>query len=147
MSYPTHCPHGHVYDEINTRWQVRSNGHKTPSCKTCQRARYKKEYHTEQMKKWRAKNKEHAHKTWTALRQAKKAWLDEYKSNHPCVKCGESDSVCLDFHHINPKDKELTLSVAVSRASLERIQKEIAKCEILCANCHRKLHASERIHL
>ena len=64
-----------------------------------------------------------------------------YKLNHPC-KCGESDPICLDLHHRVPSKKEFTISTAVTRRyDLERLQKEIKKCDVLCANCHRKHHA------
>jgi hypothetical protein len=96
------------------------------------------------MREWRSLNRERHNRNWTELRKKKKAWLIEYKlTSGGCIKCGESDPVCLDFHHRNPKEKELTLSLAIARASLERIQKEVEKCDILCANCHRKLHAKE----
>lgn len=51
--------------------------------------------------------------------------------------------VCLEFHHIiNPKDKEFSPANAYSWGwGIERIKKEISKCIVLCANCHRKLHA------
>ena len=90
-------------------------------------------------------NPERNNRNWTELRKRKKEWIDDYKSTHPCVHCGESHPACLDFHHRNPSEKTLTISLAIARASLERIQMEVAKCDILCANCHRKLHHKERI--
>lgn len=143
----THCPKGHAYDETNTYWQVRKNGHKTPSCRACQRVRYQgnRAYHTIYMRKWRAENRDHAHQTWSELRKSKKAWLDAYKRKQSCAKCGESDVVCLDFHHRDPNEKHFNIAVAIARASIERLQNEVAKCDILCANCHRKLHAAERV--
>lgn len=60
----------------------------------------------------------------------------------PC-KCGESDPCALDFHHKNSEDKLFTLSSAAYKGrSFKEIEEEIAKCDILCANCHRKLHFS-----
>lgn len=65
--------------------------------------------------------------------------LWEHKAAHPCV-CGESDPVCLDFHHTSD-DKELAIADAVQKGwGLERIMREVAKCVVICANCHRKLH-------
>ena len=67
-------------------------------------------------------------------------WLTEYKANQSC-KCGEKDPACLDFHHRNPDDKKFDISSAVKRGcSKGRILEEIAKCDVLCSNCHRKLH-------
>jgi hypothetical protein len=60
-----------------------------------------------------------------------------------CKNCGESDLSCLVFHHKNPKEKSFTLSQNWSCCKEELIQKEVEKCEILCSNCHSKLHKEE----
>jgi hypothetical protein len=58
-----------------------------------------------------------------------------------CVDCGETDLVVLDFDHLN--DKTQTISRLVhSECSLERLDEELAKCEIRCACCHRRRTAS-----
>lgn len=67
--------------------------------------------------------------------------VDEYKTKCGCIKCGENDSVCLDMHHIDPTTKESEVST-LYKYSLKRAMKEVEKCVVLCANCHRKLHAS-----
>jgi hypothetical protein len=94
------------------------------------------------MQKWREANREHNNKIWTENRKHKKEWLETQKV--ACIRCGEADPACLDFHHRNPDEKELTLSLAIARASLKRIQAEVVKCDVLCANCHRKVHHAER---
>ena len=64
--------------------------------------------------------------------------MEILKKDKYCIICGESDSSCLDFHHIHPKDKKMTISrMMSSRRSWNNILKEISKCNILCANCHR----------
>lgn len=55
-----------------------------------------------------------------------------------CRICGESEHIALDFHHLDPATKESSLR---RLTSVKRIQIEAAKCVVLCANCHRKLHA------
>lgn len=67
----------------------------------------------------------------------------EIKKSIGCQKCGENDPICLDFHHLNDKEFEIGISVN-GHVSLARIEKEIAKCIVLCANCHRKLHYYEK---
>ena len=69
--------------------------------------------------------------------------LTQYKKLHPC-QCGESDPVCLDFHHIDG-DKEIELSKAAIKWgwSDPRLISELKKCIVLCSNCHRKLHHSK----
>lgn len=61
------------------------------------------------------------------------------KSERGCSLCGETDSRCLAFHHHND-DKEDTVSNLVGQgASWKRIENEMAKCQVLCSNCHMKL--------
>ena len=70
-----------------------------------------------------------------------RAWLTEYKATLFCTGCGESHPATLDFHHTDPATKERSLGDAVRYAwSRRKVLAEIAKCEVLCANCHRKLH-------
>lgn len=58
-----------------------------------------------------------------------------------CMRCPESDPSCLDFHHRDPSEKETTVAAILRRNwSDDRIMAEIAKCDVLCSNCHRKLH-------
>ena len=64
----------------------------------------------------------------------------EYKKTLKCSVCGEKDWICLDFHHTDPNTKDGTIGAIVRSWSFERIVKEIEKCNVLCANCHRKLH-------
>ena len=58
-----------------------------------------------------------------------------------CIRCGESHVATLEFHHTDPEQKDFTISKAVQgNWSTSRILAEIEKCEVLCSNCHRKLH-------
>lgn len=65
--------------------------------------------------------------------------LNEYKKNHPCMKCGCNKFYLIDFHHINPSEKEYNISDN-SHAKFETLLKEIEKCIPLCSNCHREFH-------
>ncbi len=64
-----------------------------------------------------------------------------------CVNCGEDDYRCLDFDHRDPKAKLFNIShaprICASRPGFERLRAEIAKCDIRCANCHRKRSYAE----
>ena len=75
--------------------------------------------------------------------QSKQLELNEFKHNHPCVKCGCSKYYLIDFHHLNPAEKDFTISDN-SHAKIETLMKEIDKCVPLCANCHREFHHLER---
>lgn len=59
-----------------------------------------------------------------------------------CVLCGYNRCVwALDLHHIHESEKEFGLSVRGMTRSWEAIQKEADKCVLVCANCHREIHA------
>jgi hypothetical protein len=67
----------------------------------------------------------------------KRAFVDAQRTQ--CVKCGETRSYVLDFHHKNETEKSFTIG-AMKRGNKDIIQKELDKCVVLCANCHRELH-------
>ena len=48
----------------------------------------------------------------------------------------------LEFHHINPSEKEIGLKQSLSKLSKETVEKEIDKCILLCSNCHREVHGN-----
>lgn len=65
--------------------------------------------------------------------------LFDLLSKKSCVDCGESDPVVLDFDHKNPKEKLRPVSKLLSgHWSWKSVESEIEKCEIRCANCHRR---------
>lgn len=64
-----------------------------------------------------------------------------YKLEHNCIKCGENHPAALVFHHKNPKEKHKEVPVMARKGmSIDSIQKEIDKCDVLCHNCHNILH-------
>lgn len=60
----------------------------------------------------------------------------EYKLKHPCVDCGEPDPVVLDFDHVRGR-KSYGMAMIYNMAR-ETLLKELEKCEVRCANCHRR---------
>lgn len=69
------------------------------------------------------------------------AWVDLFKSSRGCLRCEETDPCALDCHHIDPAAKEISVSTLVRRRpNLSVVAKELAKCVVLCASCHRKEH-------
>ena len=55
-----------------------------------------------------------------------------------CAKCGFSDIRALDWHHLDPNEKVNSISEMVrDRVSMDKLQAELDKCELICANCHR----------
>lgn len=71
-----------------------------------------------------------------------RAWYAELKTQLVCNRCAEDHPACIQFHHADPTTKEASVANAVRRGwSRARILRELAKCEVLCANCHAKRHA------
>jgi hypothetical protein len=61
-----------------------------------------------------------------------------------CQKCGYNKCMeALEFHHLEKNEKEESPSYVIMRWSWERAKKELEKCILLCANCHREIHAEE----
>jgi predicted HNH restriction endonuclease len=76
-------------------------------------------------------------------RLAGKQWCLTVAGVWACLRCGEDDPIALDFHHRDPATKVGEVNLHSSRPTAEvqrRLREEIAKCVVLCANCHRKLH-------
>lgn len=70
-----------------------------------------------------------------------RAW--RYLAGHPCVECGERDPVVLQFDHLREKRNDIAYTSTAGFA-WSTILVEIAKCQVLCANCHTRKTARER---
>jgi hypothetical protein len=71
----------------------------------------------------------------------KKKELMKYKGS-VCFFCGYNKyDGALEFHHINPGEKEFNINLGTLSKSWERCFAEVNKCILICANCHRELHA------
>jgi hypothetical protein len=88
----------------------------------------------------------HRNKTHNGERRIRNTqYVWDYLREHPCIVCGESDPVVLDFDHRDSGHKRGNIC-DMSRCSLglETIKEEIGKCDILCANCHRRRTAEQQ---
>jgi len=78
-----------------------------------------------------------------------KRMIEQYLRSHPCVDCGETDVDVLTFDHVRG-DK--LFNIGNSRLkSVAKLQAEIEKCDVRCANCHlratktrKQFHAAHR---
>lgn len=96
--------------------------------------------------KWYKKNREKVNASNSERRKEMKMWLAELKTGLKCSTCGESHPSCLQFHHNDPAQKELSVTDAVSYGwGKNRILLEMKKCTVLCSNCHFKVHWNERL--
>jgi hypothetical protein len=99
----------------------------------------------EAWRKWYSKNGKRKYEWQKRRRKELRQWWDELKATKRCDHCGESAPECLHFHHRDPSQKKDTLSNAVGQGwTKERLLEELAKCDVLCANCHMKRHWDER---
>lgn len=74
-----------------------------------------------------------------------KQWAVEYKGGR-CEKCGYNKCiVALDFHHLNPKEKDFNLSNRNLNMDWDVIKEELDKCILVCSNCHREIHYNEGV--
>lgn len=62
----------------------------------------------------------------------------EYLTAHPCLDCGETDTRVLEFDHVRGKKEGNVAELVRQGTAWQRIVLEIAKCEVRCANCHRR---------
>lgn len=103
-----------------------------PCCKTCADI---------QTKNSRSKKLDHYRGLQQKYKKIRQTALLELKRKETCVVCGEDEPVCLDFHHVDPTTKLFDVS-DIKGYGLQKINEEINKCVVICANCHRKLHAN-----
>ena len=69
----------------------------------------------------------------------------QYKGGR-CSRCGYDKCVeALEFHHLDSAQKDFGISARGYTRSWERVRAELEKCILVCANCHRELHASSQL--
>lgn len=67
----------------------------------------------------------------------------EYLKLHPCVDCGESDVMVLEFDHRDRELKWKAIGVLAVTKRWQRVLDEIGKCDVRCVNCHRRRTAHQ----
>jgi len=102
-------------------------------------------------RRWYEKHKAEQIARVTAQKETYKndmfAYIFQYLSTHPCVDCGEKDPIVLEFDHRDPTQKLFSISQALRlHYGLGRVCDEIEKCDVRCANCHRRKTSIEGNH-
>lgn len=105
------------------------------SCRTC-RSRYETQWY-----KGNTDRQEKIRKLDVVRIAANRDAVWDYLLDHPCIDCGESDPVVLDFDHQG--DKLGNISTMVKGSTAAKIMAEIEKCLVRCSNCHRRKTAKE----
>ena len=114
-------------------WRRRKRNQRDSFCRPC-RSAYGREHYLANKQRYI----DQASATQRRLRRERIAYLVDYFATHPCADCGESDPVVLEFDHLDPKAKSFTIGGSISDRSWQSILDEIAKCDVVCANCHRR---------
>ena len=104
----------------------------------------RKRKHAEYSKKYYEANKDFVKLTTKKGKKEKRAEWYAFKSTLKCTKCGFNHPAALDFHHTNPEEKEGSVHSYISNGQFAKARKELKKCIVLCANCHRIHHHEER---
>ena len=106
-------------------------------CQDCNKM-YQKEWY----KKNKKKHIENLNLRRNLARKNAKEFAWQYISTHSCVDCNQSNPLTLDFDHVKGKKKENVSRMIADGVSIFKLEKEINKCVIRCANCHRIKTAS-----
>jgi hypothetical protein len=106
-------------------------------CRECQ-SKYRRNHYLVNRTKYLDKAKQNRRTAVVAVHRA----ITRHLLSHPCP-CGESDPVVLEFDHVRG-EKSFNISDAARWGwSMERVFEEVAKCDVLCANCHRRKTAKQ----
>jgi len=112
-------------------WRRIKRGQRDNMCRPC-RSEYGKEHY--------AANRQHYIDAEARRKHAKAeermGFLIEFFRSHPCTDCGEGDPLVLEFDHVG--EKSFDVGKGIRDRSWQSVLDEIAKCEVVCANCHRR---------
>ena len=124
-----------IYHKIGTKYH---NLCHRKFCLTCSPF---KAHNTRDITKEReVKKKKTSYESVKLFRHRKKEKAVTYLGGK-CRICGYSKSIfAMDFHHLDPEQKDFSIC-SKSSWGFERLKEELDKCALLCANCHREVHA------
>lgn len=125
----TACTKTKPLDDFH-RMSRSSDGHKF-KCKACMKIESKEKYAS------RSEARKLLDQQQALARVARRRALIEPRLVEGCVDCGEDDPIVLEFDHVRGV-KEENISRLLRSGSEERLRAELEKCDVVCANCHRK---------
>jgi hypothetical protein len=112
-------------------WGRKERGQRDNYCRPC-RAAYKHEHYAAHRQRYIAS----AQARKQATVEERTAHLMRFLRTKACVDCGESDPLVLEFDHL--AGKEFGIAQGLRDRTWQAVLDEIAKCEVVCANCHRR---------
>lgn len=112
-------------------WRRKARGQLDTYCRPC-RAAYKQKHYAANRQTYI----DRAAARTRRLAKERAEFLIDYFLTHPCVDCGEADPIVLEFDH--QQDKAFGIANGLRSRSWDALIAEMAKCEVVCANCHRR---------
>lgn len=112
-------------------WRRIKRGQRDNYCRPC-RAAYKREHYARNRQRYI----ECANRRTKRLVAERTGYLVAFLREHPCVDCGESDLIVLEFDHL--RDKSFPIAQGIRDRPWRDVLLEIEKCDVVCANCHRR---------
>ncbi len=133
----TKCGRVLALSEFN--FKDRKRGKLQNLCRSCSRE-YFRGYYARHREKYVLRSKQKN----AAERECYRERIFEFLRSHPCVDCGEADPVVRQFDHQDPKAKSSEVGELLRRrVAWVKIQAEIDKCDVRCANDHQRRTASQ----
>jgi len=118
-------------------WRRRRRLQRDNYCRPC-RSAYGKEHYEANKQRYI----EQAARVKKKVRLERTLKLLEFFEAHPCADCGEADPVVLEFDHL--RDKAFNVTWGIDNVAWAKLLAEIEKCEVVCANCHRRRTSRRR---
>lgn len=131
----TRCREEKSIEAFNFKYKEK--GIRQSHCRQCASLLIRKHYlaHKEYyLKKARSRN--------NRMRTEVRNYVWGFLKSHPCVDCGETDPIVLEFDHI--VEKKDNIGTMIKYSSVKGIKEEINNCEVRCANCHRRITAKRQ---
>jgi hypothetical protein len=116
-------------------WRRRRKLQRDTFCRPC-RSAYGREHYLANKQRYI----DQARASKQRLRTERTRYLPEYFRTHPCTDCGETDPMILEFHHLDRATKSFDVGGALDRRNWPAVLEEMKKCEVVCANCHKRRH-------
>jgi hypothetical protein len=122
------------------------NPHLSSRCKLCRaedQIKHRKPYDSDYALSWKSKNPDKVKQYQKDIYKKRKLRWENFMKEQKCSRCGISDYRVLQWHHIDPSTKTMTIGAQARQGKWNQIMEEVKKCICVCANCHFILHSEE----
>lgn len=126
------CGESKPYTEYGRR-SVADDG-LNPRCRPCRQG-YERRHYASRVDAERARRRSDVARYQTR----NQAIISQHLATHPCVDCGEGDPIVLEFDHVRGTKVANISRLRLQGSSEQALLEEIGKCEVRCANCHRRV--------